>query len=74
MTAEELMKRIVGLVVGAAAVAGVVTHIVPASGQGGGEAAPVYGIRIPEGYRDWRVISVAQVGPSCQRHPHQVGQ
>jgi Cytochrome P460 len=57
------MKRIVGLVVGAAAVAGVVAYMVPASGQGGGEAAPVYGIKIPKGYRDWKVISVAQVGP-----------
>ena len=57
------MKRIVGLVVGAAAVAGVVASMVPASGQGGGEAAPSYGITIPQGYRDWKGISVAQVGP-----------
>jgi Cytochrome P460 len=57
------MKWIVGLVVGAVAVAGVVASMVPASGQGGGDAAPVYGITIPEGYRDWKVISVAQIGP-----------
>src|SRR5262245_6710378 len=59
----ELMKRIVSLVIGAAAMAGVVAHNAPASGQGGGEAAPGYGIRVPAGYREWRVISVAQVGP-----------
>src|SRR5215470_492037 len=56
------MKRIVGLVPGAAAVAGVVAYMVPASGQGGGEASPIYGIEIPSGYRDWQVISAAQVG------------
>ena len=26
-------------------------------------ASPIYGITIPAGYRDWRVISLAQVGP-----------
>lgn len=57
------MKRMVVLVALALAVAGAVAWVVPASGEDGGEAAPVFGIRIPEGYRDWRVISVAQVGP-----------
>src|SRR5262245_44109416 len=26
------------------------------------EAAPIYGVRIPAGYRDWALISVARVG------------
>lgn len=26
------------------------------------EAAPVFGIKIPDGYRDWRMISIAHVG------------
>jgi hypothetical protein len=52
------MKRNACLVIAAATMAGVVTHIVAASGQSGGEAAPVYGIKIPSGYRDWRLISV----------------
>ena len=30
--------------------------------QVGSEPAPVYGIRIPSGYRDWTLISVASVG------------
>src|SRR5215510_14074667 len=56
------MNRIVALVVGAAAVAGMVAYMVPASGQGSGEAAPVFGVKIPKGYRDWKVITAAQVG------------
>src|SRR5262249_9438001 len=34
----------------------------PASGQAAGGAAPIYGIQIPSGYRDWTMVSVAQVG------------
>src|SRR5271165_4542994 len=53
------MKRIVFVLIGVAALAGVVAYMVPASGQADGEAAPIYGIKIPPGYRDWRLISVA---------------
>ena len=38
--------------------AGVVACIAAAFGQADGEAAPVYGVKIPPGYRDWRLISV----------------
>jgi hypothetical protein len=31
-------------------------------GQPEGSAAPVYGVKIPSGYRDWRMISIASVG------------
>src|SRR5215831_9311982 len=31
----------------------------PASGQADGEAAPIFGVKVPPGYRDWRLISVA---------------
>ena len=31
----------------------------PVSGQADEEAAPIFGITIPPGYRDWRLISVA---------------
>jgi len=44
----------------ASVVASVVPHSDPASGQDDGEAAPIYGIRIPVGYRDWKLISVAR--------------
>jgi cytochrome P460 len=33
------------------------------SEQADGVAAPIYGIQIPRGYRDWTLISVASVGP-----------
>jgi hypothetical protein len=42
-----------------AALAGVVVCMAYGSGQGDGEAAPIFGIKIPPGYRDWRLISVA---------------
>jgi hypothetical protein len=42
-----------------AALAGVVAYVAPASGQADGEAAPIFGVNIPNGYRDWRLISVA---------------
>src|SRR5262249_32382625 len=41
--------------------ASVVAVIGTASGQSG-EAAPIYGIQLPAGYRDWTLISVARVG------------
>src|SRR5262245_14657950 len=42
---EELMKPTLGLVVGTAVVAALVAYSVPASEQGEGEAAPVYGVK-----------------------------
>ncbi|MGB9233170.1 MAG: cytochrome P460 family protein [Terriglobales bacterium] len=53
------MKRIVFLLVAAATVAGVVASLAPTSGHADGEAAPIFGITIPPGYRDWRLVSVA---------------
>ncbi|MGC2211343.1 MAG: cytochrome P460 family protein [Candidatus Korobacteraceae bacterium] len=53
------MKRIACLLVAVTAVAGVVANSVPASGYADEEAAPVFGIKIPPGYRDWKLISVA---------------
>ncbi len=37
----------------------VVVSMAPASGRSDGEADPVFGITIPAGYRDWKLISVA---------------
>ena len=56
------MKRIAFLLIAVATVAGVVVSRSPASGQTDGEAAPIYGVKIPPGYRDWRMISLAHVG------------
>jgi hypothetical protein len=40
------------------AVAGVAAYMESASGQSNGDASPIYGVKLPEGYRDWRLISV----------------
>ena len=53
------MKRIAFLLVAVVAVAGVVAFMAPASGHAGGEAAPIFVTKIPSGFRDWRLISVA---------------
>ncbi|HSY32639.1 MAG TPA: cytochrome P460 family protein [Verrucomicrobiae bacterium] len=41
-----------------AAVAGLVAFMAPTSGRND-EVAPIFGIKIPSGYRDWKLISVA---------------
>jgi hypothetical protein len=53
------MKRIAFLLVAVAALSGVVAYMAPASGHADEEAAPIFGVTIPPGYRDWRLISVA---------------
>ena len=53
------MKRIALLLVAVVALAGVVAYMAPASGHADEEAAPIFGVKIPPGYRDWRLISVA---------------
>lgn len=53
------MRRIAFLLVAVAAVVGGVAYTSHASGQADGEAAPIFGITIPHGYRDWKLISVA---------------
>ena len=55
------MKRIVFALVGVGALVGAVAATVPVLGQSDGEAAPIYGIKIPQGYRDWRLISVKRL-------------
>jgi hypothetical protein len=55
----ENMRRIVFVLVLVGALAGVVAYMAPASEHPEGEAAPIFGVKIPPGYRDWRLISVA---------------
>jgi Cytochrome P460 len=52
------MKGIVFVSVAVAALAGGIAYVAPASGEADGEASPIYGVRIPAGYRDWRLLSV----------------
>jgi hypothetical protein len=52
------MKRIAFLVVAVATMVGAAAYMAVPSGQAGEEASPIYGVTIPPGYRDWKLISV----------------
>jgi Cytochrome P460 len=52
------MRGIISAVVAVGALTGMVAYMAPALGQADGEAAPIYGVKIPPGYRDWQLISV----------------
>ena len=53
------MKRFSFLVTAVAILASVIAYVAPAHGQGDKNATEVYVTKIPSGYRDWKVISVA---------------
>jgi hypothetical protein len=53
------MRGIAYLLGAVVALTGVLVYVAQAAGDAGGEAVPIFGIKIPPGYRDWRVISVA---------------
>ena len=55
------MKRIVFLLLAGATLAGIVAYIARASGQSEGDSSPIYGVKIPAGYRDWKLIAVDQL-------------
>ena len=55
------MKRLAFLLVAIAALLGLVAYLPHASGQSEGDASPIYGVKIPAGYRDWKVIAVDQL-------------
>ena len=52
------MKRPSLLLLAGATLAGIVAFIARASGPADGSASPIYGVTIPPGYRDWRLIAV----------------
>jgi hypothetical protein len=52
------MKRFAYPLFAVVALAGVV-YLAPASGHADDAASPIFGIKIPPGYRDWKLISVA---------------
>ena len=60
------MRKIVHLLIALTTLAGICAFTALASGDTDEEAAPLFGIRIPSGYRDWRLISVAH-----ERQPQQ---
>jgi len=53
------VKRFAYLLFAVLTLTGVANHMAHASGRSEGEADLVFGITIPPGYRDWRLISVA---------------
>ena len=55
------MKRIGFLLLAVATLAGIVGHMAHASRQSDGDSAPIYGVKIPDGYRDWKLIAVKQL-------------
>src|ERR1700728_2078186 len=53
------MKGLAYLLVAVVAMTGVVVYMAHASGRSDEDADPIFGIKIPPGYRDWKLISVA---------------
>jgi hypothetical protein len=53
------MKRIGYMLVAVVALAGGVAYMGFSPARAGGAASPVFDVKIPAGYRDWRLISVA---------------
>jgi hypothetical protein len=55
------VKRIGFLLLAIATLSGIVAYTAHASGQSDGDSSPIYGVKIPAGYRDWKVIAVDQL-------------
>jgi hypothetical protein len=54
------MQRLATLCIAVAALAGGVSCMAQASAGSEGEAAPIFGVKLPVGYRDWRLIAVGR--------------
>jgi hypothetical protein len=52
------MRRVVFALAAIGVLAGPALYIAPVAGQTDDEAAPIYGIKIHPGFRDWQLISV----------------
>ena len=57
------MRRtaLISVAVAVTAAVGLAAYIGSASGQSNEDTAPIYGVKIPDGYRDWRLISVKRL-------------
>jgi hypothetical protein len=59
---EDHMKRIGFLVLAVGTLASIFAYMTHATGQSSDEgSSPIYGVKIPAGYRDWKMIAVAQL-------------
>jgi hypothetical protein len=52
------LNRIALLLIGVVALAGMATFLAAASGQTDEESAPIYGVKMPANYREWKLIAV----------------
>ena len=68
------MKRIACLTAATAAMVGGILYMASALGQTDGDASPIYGVKIPAGYRDWRLISVKQLAGNKLAAARPIGQ
>jgi hypothetical protein len=55
------MKPMSILALAVASAACVVAAMPFTAGDSDDEASPIYGVRLPQGYRDWHLIAVAQL-------------
>src|SRR6202044_437996 len=53
------MRPIAFLLAALGTLAGVLALTFPANGSGDEDAAPIFGVKLPPGFRDWKLISVA---------------
>jgi hypothetical protein len=53
------MRRFVFLSAAVALLAGALAQLAPTFGQADGDAAPIYGVKIPAGFLEWSLINVA---------------
>jgi hypothetical protein len=69
------VKRLGFLLLAVATVAGIVTHIPRTFAQSDGDSSPIYGVEIPAGYRDWKMIAMAQlvIAPKVDQLRAQLG-
>jgi Cytochrome P460 len=68
------VKRVLFILLTTGTVGVVIAWLPPASGQTESDAAPLYEIKIPPGYRDWRLISVNHLsGNSVKQLRAQLG-
>jgi hypothetical protein len=63
------MRWIVYLPIAVVALVGVVAFLALGSAHADEEAGPIFGIKIPERYRDWKLISVAHEEGKLNQSP-----
>jgi len=55
------MKQIGFLLLAVVTAVGIVVRMAHASGQSDADSSPIYGVKVPAGYRDWQLIAVNQL-------------